>query len=55
MQVGDLEGRISTIDFRSPSLSASGDEAGSPVPEARDNVSGSVLRCPILTSHLEGR
>lgn len=50
--MGDLEGRISTIDFRSPSLSASGDEAGSPVPEARG---GSVLRCPILTSRLEGR
>ena len=41
MQAGDLEGRISTIDFRSPSLSASGDEVGSPVPEARDEVSGS--------------
>lgn len=54
----DLEARISTVNFRSSSLSTFGDgseEAGSPVPGAGDEVSG-VLRRPIqLTSCLEGR
>ena len=58
MQAIDVEGRISTIDFRIPSLSTFGDgseESGSPVPGARDEVRGSVLRRAILTSCLEGR
>lgn len=58
MQVVDLEGRVSTMDFRRPSpVSISGDdseEAGPRVPETRDKVSGSILLRPLLTC-LEGR
>ena len=54
MQI-DLEARI---DFRSPSLSVSGDdsEGAEPrVPEARDNkVGGNISHCPILTSRSKG-
>ena len=60
MQVGDLEGRILTMDFHSlspVSTSSDGSEAIGPrVPEAGDKVSGSVLRHPMpVTSCLEGR
>ena len=58
MQLVDLEARISTMDFFSPSLSTSSDdseEAGSRAPRARDKVNGSVLRRPTLTFCLEGR